>query len=326
MMYRRRFLLTSLACVLAVPRGGSAQTTGRVWRIGVLSGSARGIDLCTDAVLRGLSGFGYVEGETHRIELRRSEGQMDSFPRLAADLVRSKVDIIVVTSVAVEAVKQVTSTIPVVMSSSSYPVERGLISSLARPGGNITGQATHTGELMRKRLQILKEAAPKATRVAVLRLPGPVQELFTRDIVGAAKQLHVKLQVVEVERAADLPGAFQAAVRAGTDSIMTTQGPFFTVNKAQVAELALKHRLPSLSGEIAAAEAGTLLFYGPDIVDGCVRAAGYVDRILKGAKPADLPVEQPTKFELVVNLKTAKALGVTIPSSLLARADQVIDP
>jgi putative ABC transport system substrate-binding protein len=323
----RRAFMAGMAAMLAAPRTTEAQQqTAKVWRIGVLSGAARGIDLCTDAVRRGLRGLGYVEGETHRIELRRSEGQLDAFPRLAADLVRSNVDIIVVTSLAIEAVKEVTSTIPVVMSSSSYPVERGLISSLARPGGNLTGQATHTGELMRKRLQILTEAAPKATRVAVLRLSGPVQDLFTRDIAAAAKQIGVQLHVAEVERSRDLSAAFEAAVRAGADAIMTTQGPFFTVNRSQVGELALKHRLPSLSGEVAAAEAGTLLFYGPNIYDGCERAAGYVDRILKGAKPADLPVEQPTKFELKINLKTAKALGLTIPPSLLLRADQVIDP
>jgi putative ABC transport system substrate-binding protein len=210
------------------------------------------------------------------------------------------------------------------MTSSSYPVERGLIASLARPGGNITGLATHTGELMAKRVQILKEAIPGTVRLAVLRLPGHINDLMIKDIEAASTQLGLRLQVVEVRRAEDLPRAFQAAAGGGAQAIMTTQGPFFALNHVQIADLARRHRLPSLTGEPGAAEAGTLMFYGPHIREGCQRAASYVDRILKGAKPGDLPVEQPTKIELVINSKTATALGITIPPSLQARADQVI--
>ena len=325
-MDRRRFLLISLAGALAAPLGaGAQQAAGKVWRIGVLSGASRGIDLCTDAVRRGLESLGYIEGRTHHIELRRSEGQIDSFPRLAKELIQSRVDVIVVTSLAIEAAKQATSTIPIVMSSSSYPVERGLIASLARPGGNITGQATHTGELMQKRLQLLKEASPKISRLAIFRLSGPVQDLFVHDLDTVARQMQVRTHIFELRRTEDLSGAFDAAARTGAEAIMLTQGPFFTVNRRPIAELALKHRLPSVSGEIGAAEAGTMLFYGPSITEGCERSAGYIDRIINGAKPADLPVEQPRKFELVINLKTAKALGLTIPPSLLARADLVIE-
>lgn len=311
--------------LLATPQAVNAQPAGKPWRIGVLSGAARGIDRCTDAVRRGLDSLGYIEGRTHHIELRRSEGQIDSFPRLAEDLVRSQVDVMVVTSLAIEAAKQATSAIPIVMSSSSYPVERGLIASLARPGGNITGQATHTGDLMQKRLQILKEAAPKVSRVAIFRLSGPVQDLFVKDLDAAANQMSVRTQVIQVRRTEDLTGAFETAVRAGAEAVMLTQGPFFTVNRLQIAQLALQYRLPSLSGEVGAAEAGTMLFYGPDIYEGCQRTAGYVHRILKGANPAELPVEQPTKFELVANLKTAKVLGLTLPQSVLTRAGRVIE-
>ena len=325
MMDRRRFLLTSLAGAVAAPLAAEGQLDWKAWRIGVLSGASRDLDICTDSVRRGLASLGYIEGRTHHIELRRSEGQIDSFPRLAKELVHSRVDVMVVTSLAIEAAKQATSTIPIVMSSSSYPVERRLIASLARPGGNITGQATHTGELMGKRLQLLKEAAPKVSRMAILRLAGPVQDLFVKDLETAASHMEVRTHVIELRRTEDVSGAFDATARVGADAIMLTQGPFFTVNRQQIAGLALKHRLPSVSGEIGAAEAGTMLFYGPSIPEGCQRAAAYVDRIIKGAKPADLPVEQPTKFELVINLKTARALGLTIPPSLLARADQVIE-
>jgi putative ABC transport system substrate-binding protein len=178
---------------------------------------------------------------------------------------------------------------------------------------------------MAKRLQLLKEAMPSLTRVAVLRLSGQLQTVYVSEIDAGAKQLGIRPQVMEVARAEDLPGVFAAAVRGGAQAIMTTQGPFFLGVMADIADLAVKNRLPSLTGEPDGARAGMLLFYGSYIWEGCERGATYVDRILKGAKPADLPVEQPTKFELVINLKTAKALGLTIPPSLLLRADQVIE-
>jgi len=301
---------------------------GRVPRIGVLSGgSTLGAgNGCTNSLRKGLSALGYIEGQKYHIELRQSEGRVEPFPQLAADLVQRKVDLIVVTTaLAVPAAKQATSTIPIVMASSSYPVEQGVITSLARPGGNITGLAVFAPGLMAKRLQLLREALPAPSRMAVLRLVGHLQDVYVTEIEAGAQQLGIRLQVIEVRRPEDLPGAFQAAVRGGARAVMTTQGPFFNANRAQLAELAFKHRLPSLSGEPAASEAGTLLFYGPDIYEGCQRAATYVDRILKGGKPADLPVEQPTKYELVINLRTAKALGLTIPPSLLFRANRIIE-
>jgi putative ABC transport system substrate-binding protein len=244
---------------------------------------------------------------------------------MAAELVQLKVDLIV-SFTGQRAIRDATASIPIVMASGFYPVETGIVASLARPGGNITGVAMFTPGLMAKRVQILKEAVPKVSRVAVLRLEGEGSDLIVRDFEAAARRLGVQLQVIAVGRPEDLSGAFETAVRGGARALMTTQAPFFAINRAQIAELALKHRLPSLSGEAGAAAAGTLLFFGPNIpVAGCQRAAAFVDRILKGAKPAELPVEQPTVVELVVNLKTAKALGLTIPQSILRRADRVID-
>jgi putative ABC transport system substrate-binding protein len=324
MMNGCRFLL-GMGVLVMLPLVTAAQQPGKIARIGVLSGTRPDTEGCTGWLRRGLKNLGYIEGETIHVDVRWSDGRVEPFPALAADLVRSKVDLIAVTSTAIEAAKEATSTIPLVMTSSSYPVERGFIGSLARPGGNITGLATHTGELMAKRVQILKEAIPGASRLAVLRIRGHVQDLFVKDIETAAKQVGTQPHVIEVTRGDDLPGAFQAAVRARAQAVMISQAPFFTLHRRQVAELALKHRLPSLSGEVEAPEAGTLLFYGPNIFEGCQRSAIYVDRILKGAKPGDLPVEQPTKFELVINLKTAKTLGVTIPHSLLLRADRLIE-
>jgi putative ABC transport system substrate-binding protein len=243
---------------------------------------------------------------------------------MAAELVQLKVDLIVSFAV-VWAARDATASIPIVMTAGFHPVETGLVASLARPGGNITGVAMFTPGLMAKRVQILKEAVPKVSRVAVLHFEAQGSDLIVKDFEAAARQLGVQLQVIAVGRPEDLSGAFETAVRGGARALMTTQAPFFFLNRAQIAELALKHRLPSLSGEVNAADAGTLLFYGPYVPDGCRRAATYVDRILKGAKPAELPVEQPTVVELVVNLKTAKALGLTIPQSILRRADRVIE-
>jgi putative ABC transport system substrate-binding protein len=260
------------------------------------------------------------------LEVRWSEGRQEPFPRLAGDLVGLKVDLIVsFVSEAHHAVKQATATIPIVMATSTYPVEQGLVASLSRPGGNITGLALLTPELMAKRVQILKEAVPAVVRLAVIRQPGHRNDLILRDFETAAQQLGIKLQVVEVRRSEDLPGAFHAAVRGRAQAVMTTQGPFFSLHRARIGELALLHRLPSISGEEGAPTAGTLLFYGPRIQQGCERAGYYVDRILKGAMPAELPVEQPMKIEFAINLKTAKALGLTIPPSLLVRADRVIE-
>ncbi len=323
--------LIGLAIVLALgfiiaPLAGKAQPP-KVPRIGVLSGSFPNDDPCLDALRRGLNEIGYVEGRTHVLEVRYAEGRSDLFPSLAADLVRLKPDLIVsVIGPGAAAVKEATTSIPIVLASSLYPIELGVIASLARPGGNVTGVTHFTPELMAKRVQLLKEVVPRASRMAVLRLPGLVHDFIVRDMQAAAQQFGIQLQVIEVRRPEDLSAAFDAAIVGRAQAVLTTPGPLFFFNRVQIAQLALKRRLPSLAGEHAdSVEAGALLFYGPSVFESCQRAAKYVDRILKGAKPADLPVEQPTKFELVINLKTAKALGLTIPQTLLQRADQIIE-
>ena len=278
---------------------------------------------CVDRVRRGLSALDYVEGRTHVIELRW--GPMEEIPRLSAELVRLKVDLIVSASAPIAPmVKDATTSIPIVMASSFYPVESGVIKSLAHPGGNVTGMTHFTPEMMAKRVQLAKELMRGITRIVLLRLRGPLQDLVVRDISAAGRQLGIEVQAVEVRGVEDFSAAFDAAAKGRAQLVMTTQGPFFYEHRARIAQLALKHRLPSMSGEPTAAEAGMLLFYGPDVLAGCERAARYVDRVLKGAKPADLPVEQPTKIDLVVNNTTAKALGLRVPEPLLLRADKVI--
>ncbi len=330
MIDRRAFISGIAAGLLAVPLAVQAQQSGKVWRIGLLvSGPPPGEHQCVLALRRGLTDLGYVEGRTHLFEIRWTEGRSeDTFPRFGAELVRLGVDLVVsVTSQGLREAKDALAGVPVVMAAGVYPVERGLAASLNRPGANITGMATFTGELFSKRIQILAEAVPGVSRAVVLRIPGDQSDLIVRDLEKGARKLGLNLRVIALkgEGAEDLPAAFQTASRGGAQAVMTTQGPFFYQHRRLIAELALKHKLPSLSGEPLAGEAGTLMTYGASIDDSCHRAATFVDRILKGAKPADLPIEQPTKFELVINLKTAKALGLTIPPSLLQRADQVIE-
>ena len=317
-------LAVATCWLLAVSLTAEAQPP-KVPRIGVLSLEFPVKSGCVDRVRRGLDDLGYVEGRTHILELRWAKDRVDLLPSLAADLVRLKVDVIVASSQAAGVVKEATTSIPIVLASSFYPVEAGIIMSLAHPGGNVTGVTHFTPELMAKRVQLAKELVPRATRIALLRLPGHLQDLVVRDMGAAARQLGTEVQRIEVRSVEDLSAAFDAAVKGRAQAVMSTQSPFFWRHRTQIAQLALKHRLPSLSGEPTAAEAGTLLFYGPDVMEGCQRAAKYVDRILKGAKPADLPVEQPTKIDLIINVKTAKALGLRVPQSLLLRADRVIE-
>ena len=294
-------------------------------KIGVLSLDFPDNATCVDRFRRGLGDLGYVEGQTLVLELRWAKDRVDLLPGLAADLVRSNVDLIVSASGPAAAVaKEATTAIPIVLASSFYPVEAGIIQSLAHPGGNVTGVTHFTPELMAKRVQLMKELVPKATRIAVLRLSGRLQDLVVRDMNAAARQLGIELQPIEVRGEEDIAAAFDTAIKGRAQAVMSTQGPFFWRLRSQIAQLALKHRLPSLSGEPTAAEAGSLLFYGPDVMEGCQRAAKYVDRILKGVKPADLPVEQPTQIDLVINVKTATALGLHVPQSLVLRADRVI--
>ena len=259
--------------------------------------------------------------------MRRSRGQAELFPRLAAELVQLKPDVLVVSvTEAALAAKTATSTIPIVMVSVPDPVAAGLVASLARPGGNVTGLSRQTTDIISKTLQLLKEALPETTRVNLLSNPtDPLSSRMVGDAKDAAKLLNVQLKIVEARTPAELENAFSAMqVDRGT-ALLAVSGAGFYLNRAQIVGLALRKRLPSVLQNREFVEAGGLLSYGPSTVANYRRAAFFVDRILKGAKPSDLPVEQPTTFELTINLKTAKALGLTIPQSLLLRADQVIE-
>jgi putative tryptophan/tyrosine transport system substrate-binding protein len=315
-------------CVLVSPPPTNAQQPAKVPSIGLLvTGPPPGDHVCVIAFRRGMTDLGYVEGRTHVLETRWADGRPEeTMPRFASELVKLGVDLVVtVTSQGLVEAKPALATVPVVMAASNYPVERGLVQSLSRPGGNITGMATFTSGTFEKRMQLLAEAAPRASRVAVLRLPGDQNDYIVRDLERSAQRLGLKLQIIEVQRPGDFPGAFEAAARGNAQAIMTAQGPFFLQHLRPFAELALKQKLPSFSGEPTAASAGVLMSAGASISASCHRSASYVDRLLKGAKPADLPLEQSTTLGLEINLKTAKALGLSIPSSVLLRADKIIE-
>jgi putative tryptophan/tyrosine transport system substrate-binding protein len=320
-------VLSFAAAVLALPSLALGQA-GTSARIGMLvTGPPPGEHACVLAFRQGLVELGYVEGRTHVLEMRWAAGRPEeTFPRLGNELVRRGVDLVVaVASQGLIEARDVLSSVPVVMAVSSYPVERGLIASLKRPGGNITGMATFTGELYAKRIQLLAEALPRVSRVAVLRVAGDMSDFIERDLQAAARLFGLTLQVIDVAHPEDLPDAFQAAVRGRAQAIMTTQSPFFYQQRQLMADLALKHKLPSFSGEPMAAEAGILITHGASIPDSCRRAAAFADRILRGAKPAELPAEQPTRFELIINLRTARALGITVAPALLVRADRTVE-
>ena len=329
----RLIVLARLAVVFVlalcfVPCAAQTQATGKMPRIGLLViGHPPEKHPCVLALRRGFHDLGYEEGRTHQFEIRWAEGRPEEMlPRFGAELVALGVDLIVsVTAQGLVEAKQAISPVPVVMAAASFPVERGLIASLSHPGGNITGMATFTEGMFQKRLQLLTETLPGRSRVAVLRLPGDQNDLIVRDLEAAARQFDLKLQVIGVRKPEDFSDAFNAASRGSAQALMTAQGPFFDRYSRLVAELALKHKLPSFSGEPGAADAGILMTHGASIPASCHRAAYFVDRILKGTKPADLPVERPAKFDLEINLKTARALGITVPDSVLLRADRVIE-
>jgi putative ABC transport system substrate-binding protein len=271
--------------------------------------------------------LGYVEGKNIQLELRWDEGSPDRWAELAAELVRLKVDVILAGhGAAALGAKQATTTIPIVIGAvGGDPVAAGLVTSLARPGGNITGLAFYGSELSPKRLELMKETLPSLSRAAMIWHPfGLNLETVLKEIKTTAQSLGLTLQPLEVRQRDDLDSAFQAARQKQAGGVLISQGAFFGTHRAYIADLGLKHRLPTISGEAEFAEVGGLLFYGQNIPNTWRRAAVYVDKILKGAKPADLPVEQPTKFELIINLKTAKQIGLTIPPNVLARADRVI--
>jgi putative ABC transport system substrate-binding protein len=325
-MERRTFLALVPGSLLAAPLAAEAQSAGRVPRIGILMPGHHQSDApATHGFRQGLRELGYIEGRTIAIEYRAAEGKPERYPELVADLLRTPVDLIVSFSVAaLPALTRATKNVPVVLATLRDPVRDGYAKSFARPGGNITGLTLVNDEFLAKRLQILKEAVAGATRVALVRNPRSGAE--PADIYQAAGvKLGVTTEVFEARNAAELEGVFSLIARSGVHAVILAQDPLFSVERKRLAVLGVQHHLPILSGETGFAQAGGLMNYGPSLFDNFRRAANYVDKILKGAKPGDLPIEQPTKFELVLNLKTAKALGLTIPPSLLLQADQVIE-
>ena len=332
-MIRREFITLLGGAAAAWPLAARAQQTGKVNRIGFLvtgaldSAEAQAI---LDAFRQGLRERGYVEGQDIVIEYRGADGKMERFPELATELVRLNLDLIVAGNTpAARAVREATSTIPIVVPNMGDPVGDGLVASLARPGGNITGMTFLGPELAAKRLELLKQALPTISRVAALWHPGVYGESTTREMIrkmeAAARTLLVQLQLVEVREAAEFDQAFLAMVRERADALIVLPSPMLFNERRHIVDLATRHRLPSIAMARELAELGGLMAYGASIRDLFRRAGVYVDMILQGAKPADLPVQQPTKFELVINLKTAKALGVDVPPTLLAIADEVIE-
>jgi putative ABC transport system substrate-binding protein len=326
-MDRRTFLAGTGAVLLTEPLAAEAQQAGKVPRIGFLTTpSPTAAAYYLEAFREGLRELGYVEGKTIAIEYRFAEGRAERLPALAAELVRLKVDVIVTGGPpAPEEAKQATSTIPIVFAVAGDPVGEGLVASLARPGGNITGLASIAAEVVGKQLELLKEVVPKVSRVAVLLNPShSAHPLMARQAEGAARALGVQLHILQAGSPAEIDAAFAAMRSQRVGGVLVLRGSLFLAQRTQIAALAAKSRLPAVYGTREEAEAGGLMAYGASLPLLYRRAATYVDRILKGAKPGDLPVEQPTIFELVINLKTAKVLGLTIPQSLLARADKVI--
>jgi putative ABC transport system substrate-binding protein len=327
MTIKRREFFAIVAGVAASPITARAQQpTMKMHRIGYLSSS--GLPHLVEGFRQGLRELGLVEAQNLVVDYRFAEGNFERLPDLAAELVRLKVDVIVaVPTPAAVAAKNATDTIPIVMISVGDPVGLGLIASLARPGGNVTGLSYGVGlETIAKGLELVKEIVPDVRRVAILSNPAnPAQALAIRDVEVAAVPLGLQLQLLEARRAEDFDGAFAAMAKEHVDALLVVAEGLFLRHRARLADLSVKNRLPSIHGIRENVEAGGLIHYGPDLLAQTRRAGVYVDKILKGAKPADLPVEQPTKFELVINLKTAKALGLTVPASLLARADEVIE-
>jgi putative tryptophan/tyrosine transport system substrate-binding protein len=329
-MHALSFILLVVAVAVGVvPHASEAQQAENVPRIGLLlanspsdSRTARQLQ----AFRQGLRERGYVEGQNIAIESRWAEGRYEQLPGLAADLVRLNVKLIVTSGTpAIQAAKHATQTIPIVMVAAIDPVATGFVASLARPGGNITGMSFMLPELVGKQLEMLKEVLPKVSRVALLGNPGnPGNAQQVRHAQDTARALNVQLQLLEARDPSGIDNAFAAITTERADAVIVLVDSMLLFHRTRIADHAARRRLPTLSGMIEDTEVGGLLAYGPSISDRFRRAATYVDRILKGAKPADLPVEQPTTFELVINLKTAKALGLTIPRSLLQRADHVI--
>jgi putative ABC transport system substrate-binding protein len=323
---KKAFGLASAALLLALSFPAQAQQTGKVPRIGYLDPStASGSAVLVQAFRQELSKLGWIEGKNFTIEYRFAEQKNERLPELAADLVRLKVDLIVVTSGSgALAAKKATTTIPIVMTTVGDPVGAGLVASLARPGGNVTGLSSLVPELNSKRLEVLKDAVPKLARVGLLRQAG-ASDLQLKELRPAALALKLKLEEIETQPdPKGLESAFQTAKQKQVNAIMTSPARPFFAERKRIVELAGKYRLPAIYPQKEFVDEGGLMSYGADYTDAYRRAAVYVDKILKGAKPGDLPVQQATKFEFVINLKAAKQIGLTISPDLLARANKVI--
>ncbi len=319
------FIALALA-ILATPLAADAQQPVKVPRIGYLGLSLpASAPHLLDGFRQGLRELGYVEGQNIAIEYRYAEGRYDRFPALASELVRLKVDVIFAPGPAALFAKEATNTIPIVFTGASDPVESGYVLSLARPGRNMTGLTISGPELSGKRLELLKEAVPGLFRVSVLWNPGDQpHHVHLPETEAAARALRVELQILEARSPNEFENAFSAMTRKRVGALVLLPDGMFFANRQRLAELALKSRLPVIAWRAEFGEAGGLMAYGSNLRDEFRRAAAFVDKILKGAKPGDLPVEEPTRFELVINLKTAKALGLTIPQAVLIRADRVI--
>ena len=323
-MDRRSFVRAGSVTLASFPLCTVAQRGGAKPRIGILS---PGPNPREPAFWRGMRDLGYVEGDTIVVDRRSADGDFARLPALAAELVRNRPDVIVaIVSAAAIAAKKATSTIPIVMIGAIDPVAAGLVGNLARPGGNVTGTSTQSAAAVGKLLEVIRQVLPGATRLAALWDPVNVisQQLRMGETLIAAARLHLLVRIVEVQTREDLDRAFAALGPVKPDAVLVSSDTFFLANAGRVAELGLAHRLPVFSTGRSLTEAGILATYGPDLTTISRRAASYVQKILNGAKPGDLAVELPTKFELVINMKTAAALGISVPSTVLARADEVI--
>ena len=328
-MERRTFMAMLTGGIVVAPHAAETQSTAKIGRIGYLTPSLAANPHLHEAFRQGLRDLGYVEGRNLVIEFRDAEGKHERLPALAAELVALRVDLIAaINTPAVLAAKQTTTTLPIVFAAVGDPVGSGLVTSLARPGGNVTGPSGFAPELGGKRLELLKQAVPGVSRVAVLWQPGAFGERTEKDMLkgaeATARALGVRLQFVEARGPADFDRAFSDMTRARAGALTVLPSAMFLGERSRLVDLAAKNRLPAVYPPREYVDAGGLMSYGSNAADSFRRAATYVDKILKGAKPGDLPVEQPTKFELVINIKAAKALGLTIPDSLLKRADEVI--
>jgi putative tryptophan/tyrosine transport system substrate-binding protein len=325
---RREFITLVGGAAVGWPRAARAQQPTKVWRIGVLETiSAERNATNFEALRKGLRGLGYIEGQNLTIEYRSADGQVERFPQLAEELVRAQVDVIVTRGTpAVFAAKNATTTIPVVMAASGEPLVTGVIPGLAQPGGNVTGLSAFTNELIPKRIELLNAAAPGVSRIAFLQnMSNPVALSQWEELNSAARSLRIEPLLLDVRKSEDVMRAFETARTQRVNALAVGNDTVTHANRSQIVELAAQHRVPAVYATREFVDAGGFMAYSVSYADLYRRAAGYMDKIFKGTKPADLPVEQPTKFDLVINLRTAKALGLQIPDKLLVFADEVIE-